>query len=127
MDARLVIPGRFPSLNDYIAAERKNRQLAAKMKRDETLRVATLAQNSDLPKFEKPVHVYFTWVEPNKRRDIDNVAFAKKFILDGLVDAGVLKGDSRKYVTGFVDHFATVDKHDPRVMVTITDEIWSIE
>lgn len=124
MEAGLIIPGRFPSLNDYIAAERKNRHIAAKMKRDETKRVADIAANSDMPTFEKPVHVYFTWVEPNRRRDVDNVAFAHKFILDGLVEAGVLKGDSRKYVTGFYDYFGKTDKDNPHVSVLITDEYW---
>lgn len=124
MEAGLIIPGRFPSLNDYIAAERKNRHIAAKMKRDETKRVADIAANSDMPTFEKPVHVYFTWVEPNRRRDIDNIAFAHKFILDGLVDAGVLKGDSQKYVTGFYDYFGKTDKDNPHVSVLITDEYW---
>lgn len=123
MEAGLSIPGRFPSLNDYIAAERKNRHIAAKMKREETKRVADIAANLDMPTFEKPVHVYFAWVEPNRRRDIDNIAFAHKFILDGLVDAGVLKGDSQKYVTGFVDRFR-VDKDNPHVSVLITDEYW---
>lgn len=124
MEAGLIIQGRFPSLNDYIAAERKNRHIAAKMKRDETKRVADIAANSDMPTFEKPVHVYFTWVEPNRRRDVDNVAFAHKFILDGLVEAGVLKGDSRKYVTGFYDYFGKTDKDNPHVSVLITDEYW---
>lgn len=123
MEAGLIIPGRFPSLNDYIAAERKNRHIAAKMKRDETKRVADIAANSDMPTFQKPVHVYFTWVEPNKRRDLDNIAFAHKFILDGLVKAGVLNGDSQKYVTGFVDFFR-VDKDNPHVSILITDEYW---
>lgn len=123
MEAGLIIQGRFPSLNDYIAAERKNRHIAAKMKRDETKRVADIAANSDMPTFEKPVHVYFAWVEPNRRRDIDNIAFAHKFILDGLVDAGVLNGDSQKYVTGFVDLFR-VDKDNPHVSILITDEYW---
>lgn len=124
MEAGMIIPGRFPSLNDYIAAERRNRHIAAKMKREETKRVADIAANSDMPTFEKPVHVYFTWVEPNKRRDVDNVAFAHKFILDGLVEAGVLKGDSRKYVTGFYDYFGKTDKDNPHVSVLITDEYW---
>lgn len=123
MEAGMIIQGRFPSLNDYIAAERRNRHIAAKMKRDETKRVADIAANSDMPTFQKPVHVYFTWVEPNKRRDLDNIAFAHKFILDGLVKAGVLNGDSQKYVTGFVDLFR-VDKDNPHVSILITDEYW---
>lgn len=122
MEVGLIIQGRFPSLNDYIAAERRNRHIAAKMKREETKRVSDIAAYLDMT-FEKPVHVYFTWAEPNKRRDIDNIAFAHKFILDGLVDAGVLKGDSQKYVTGFVDRFR-VDKDNPHVSILITDEYW---
>lgn len=38
-----------------------------------------------------------------KKRDADNIAFAKKFILDALVNMRVLPDDSRKYVKGFYD------------------------
>jgi len=64
------------------------------------------------------VFVTFAWHEPNRRRDADNVAFAKKFILDALVGLGVLPDDSRKYVTGFADEFH-VDRQRPRIVVTI--------
>lgn len=50
---------------------------------------------------------------------MDNIAFAHKFILDGLVDAGVLKGDSRKFVIGLEDDFSEIDPDNPRVEVTI--------
>lgn len=38
MRAGMVIEGRFPSLNDYVDAERANRHVGAKMKRRETAR-----------------------------------------------------------------------------------------
>ena len=38
------------------------------------------------------------------------MAFAKKFILDALVQANVLKDDNRKIVTGFEDTFQYADK-----------------
>ena len=117
MISRFTIPGRFPSLNDYISAERSQRGYAASMKKKETKRAADAAHG--VPTFSDPVIVSFKWVEPNARRDIDNVAFAHKFILDGLVDAGVLKGDSRKYVVGLEDDFTEVDPDNPRVIVTI--------
>ena len=47
--------------------------------------------------------VRFEWHERTKRRDADNIASAKKFILDALVEMGVLPDDSRKYVKGFYD------------------------
>lgn len=46
------------------------------------------------------------------------MAFAKKFILDALVKAGILAGDGRKNVVGFSDEFH-VDPGNPRVVITI--------
>nr|DAW10419.1 MAG TPA: Endodeoxyribonuclease RusA [Caudoviricetes sp.] len=43
--------------------------------------------------------------EENKRRDLDNVCFAKKFILDSMVKTGKLKDDNRNFVKGFRDDF----------------------
>ena len=117
MIARFTIQGRFPSLNDYVAAERANRRYGASMKRKETKRVAEAAK--DTPHMASPVIVAFKWVEPNLRRDVDNVAFAHKFILDGLVAAGVLDGDSRKHVIGLQDEFTEPDPDNPRVEITI--------
>lgn len=60
---------------------------------------------NQLPKYDRPVKIHFIWVEENKRRDLDNVCFAKKFILDSMVKAGKLKDDNRNYVVGFEDSF----------------------
>jgi Holliday junction resolvase RusA-like endonuclease len=59
---------------------------------------------------DKPVRITFTWQEENKRRDLDNVAFAKKFILDAMVKGGYLKDDNRRWVTGFTDEFVYGDR-----------------
>ena len=95
------IPHRFVSLNDYINAERTNRYMAAKIKKSET----QVAENAfrGLQTILEPCRVRFTWVVKDKRRDLDNIAFAKKYILDGAVNAGVLKGDNMKYIVGFED------------------------
>ena len=119
MIARFTIQGRFPSLNDYIAAERANRKFGASMKRKETKRAAEAAEG--VPHMTNPVIVSFRWIEPNMRRDADNVAFAKKFILDGMVMADVIAGDSRKYVIGIQDEFPEPDPDNPRVEVTIME------
>lgn len=119
MIQRFTISGRFPSLNDYVSAERADRRFGASMKRKETKRAADAAQG--LSKFGNPVIVAFKWIEPNMRRDVDNIAFAHKFILDGLVDAGVLEGDSRKYVIGLQDEFPEPDPDNPRIEITIME------
>lgn len=105
----IKVPIKFPSLNEYINAERRHRMIAAKMKKDYTRLVESAAtlyiemdkhnkKPSQIPtKF--PVAVHFIVHEENKRRDIDNVsAMVSKFCLDGLVNAGVLPDDSQKYV-----------------------------
>lgn len=58
-----------------------------------------------LPQYQNPIKIHFHWVEENKKRDLDNVCFAKKFILDSMVKAGKLKDDNRNYVKGFADTF----------------------
>ena len=57
-----------------------------------------------LPQFKKPIKLHFTWIEKNKRRDLDNIsAVGKKFILDTLQLCGKLKNDNLNYVVGFTD------------------------
>ena len=94
---------KLPSLNDYVALCRDNKYKAAKFKKNIEDDIAIFINR--LPRFEKPVRIHFVWIEGNKRRDLDNIAFAKKFILDALVKCGKLKDDNRKCVTGFTDSF----------------------
>lgn len=106
---RYEIPLKLPSLNDYTRACRSNKFAGAKMK-------ASLEQQIGLylmkmPKHDKPIKINFTWVESTKKRDLDNVCFAKKFILDSMVKFGKLKDDNRKYVTGFTDTFVYGDNN----------------
>ena len=118
MIARLTIPGRMPGLNDYVRAERANRYAASKMKKQQTERAGIAAAEQGMPSFEGRVEIAFTWVEADRRRDMDNVAFAKKFILDGLVRAGVIRDDTPRYVAGFSDRF-DYDGRDPRIEVEV--------
>ena len=67
---------------------------------------------------DKPVKLKFVWYEPNSRKDCDNVSFAKKFILDALVEAGVLENDDPRHVGNFADYFK-VNRDDPRVIVVL--------
>ena len=103
MSIRYVVPFKLPSLNDYIRVCRGNKFEAAKWKRDIEDKLVFYLMN--VPRYTRPVHIEFIWTEENKRRDLDNIAFGKKFILDALVKGGHLKGDSRKYVQGFTDTF----------------------
>ena len=115
----LLIEGELTALNEFINAERRNRYIAAKIKKDETGYCQDVAEKSDLKlqETEFPCALIITWYVKNKRKDADNIAFAKKFILDGLVEAGVLPNDNRKYVQGFVD-IVKEDKERQRIEIT---------
>lgn len=97
------IPMKLPSLNEYIKVCRSNVYMASKYKKDIELQIGGYV--SALPRFNRPVKVHFHWVESNKRRDLDNIASAKKFILDAMVKVGVLTDDNRKCVVAFTDTF----------------------
>lgn len=115
---RCTIPLKLPSLNTYINACRTNPYVGAKMKADtEEMIMLYLVR---LPYFDKPVKIHFQWIEDNKRRDLDGIAFGKKFILDALVKAGKLKDDNRKCVTGFTDSFSYAD--EAKVIIDIEEE-----
>lgn len=74
-----------------------------------------------LPKhIRKQVDIEFVWVEKNKKRDKDNIAFAKKFILDALQDLGVIGNDGWNEVGNLSDKYQ-VDRNDPHVDVYLKE------
>lgn len=114
---RIEIPLKLPSLNEYINACRKNHYAGANMKKRVEEDIMWFL--NPLPTYEKPIFLEFTWIEMNKKRDLDNICFAKKFILDAMQKAGKLPNDNRKYVTGFTDKFEFGD--DYKVIVNIQE------
>lgn len=97
------IPFKLPSINEYIRACRTNPYVAAKFKRDVEESLEPYIRL--LPVFKK-VRIHFHWVESNRRRDLDNICAAKKFILDAMVKYDRLSDDNRKCVVSFTDTFS---------------------
>lgn len=106
---------KFTTLNEYIDAERTNKYKAAKIKNYETYCVKMMTLKK-LKKINKKVDIKFIWHEKNRNRDPDNIAFAKKFILDGIVNAGVLDNDGHKQINGFSDEFVFSGKYGVEVI-----------
>jgi len=111
------IPGELPDLNTYINTERGNKYAAAAMKADATALVCQMAQYRRVQKVHQPVVIEIHWLCRDKKKDPDNIAFAKKFIMDGLVLAGILEGDGWKNVLSFTDKFEV--SKEPRIDVYI--------
>lgn len=75
---KFVILGTLPGLNEYISAERSNRHSAAKMKKQTEYAIGMIARSQHRKAhFKRPVVMRYLWVEKDRRRDLDNVAFAK--------------------------------------------------
>lgn len=106
MEYKLILNTSFITLNEYIKAERSHKYVAAAIKLKQTSKVHYLARSLKftLPE-NKKFDVEFNWYKPNNKTDHDNIAFAKKFILDGLVISNILKSDGAKYINNFTDNF----------------------
>lgn len=113
-----TIQGELVDLNTYVNAERSNRFYGAKIKKDQTELVYWAVKVAKLKKATGSVYVTFTWYCKNKKKDKDNIAFSKKFIFDGLMQAGIIKNDGWDDIEGFQDQFE-IDKDNPRVEVEI--------
>ena len=77
-----VIPGRLGGLNEYTLKCRTHYAAGAKYKKEQQQIVKNNIVAQDLTPLNTPIFVKFKWIEPNKRRDYDNIAFSKKYIFD---------------------------------------------
>ena len=118
-DQWFEIPGRLAGANEYILANRSHIFAGAKMKKEQN-RICAEA-SIVLKPINWPVKITVTWFEPNARRDYDNISFGIKWILDGLVEAGKLPDDRRKWVKGIAHEFPEPDKKNPRVVVWLQE------
>lgn len=118
---KLIIPGRLDGLNEYTKANRTNIYKGASLKKSNESVVSDCIYLQKLKATDKEVFIKFYWYEPNRKRDKDNIASAKKFILDALVKTSILPNDNWKYIKGFSDYF-DVDKNNPRIEVEIIEQ-----
>lgn len=122
MEYLLNIPGRLDNLNDFIRAERTNRYEGGKLK-SKNQEIVSLYIRKQLKgvRINKTVFMEYTWVEMDKRRDLDNISsFGRKVIQDALVNCGVLKNDGWDQISGFTDSFR-VDRKNPHIEILIRE------
>lgn len=122
MEHRVTIKGTLPNMNDYTNAQRGNRYMGAKLKKDaQTLCAWVIRSQLKNIRIQNPVVLHYYYYEPNRKRDLDNIAgFAHKVIQDALVECGVLQNDGWQNIIGFTDYFE-VDKANPRIELIIEE------
>ena len=103
MKNALRIECDFVYLNEYINKERQNKYVAAKIKEDLTNQVMYQCLKRRWIRPKGKVDMLFKW-HVKGRHDSDNIAFAKKFVLDGMVKAGILENDNPKWVRHLKDY-----------------------
>jgi Holliday junction resolvase RusA-like endonuclease len=115
---KLVIPGTPPSLNQW---SRMHWSRAARIKKqweNDILYVfLSCKAKGAFPQQKAQIKVTYFFAT-NRRRDADNLNL--KFILDGIVKAGIIQDDSTKVIGQPVTAWE-VDKHDPRVEIEISE------
>jgi|ERR1035437_1318899 hypothetical protein len=115
----ITIKGELCDFNTFQNATRMNKFVGSKIKKEQTELVYWACKEQKAKEVKVYPHIIiYKWFSKDNRKDIDNVAFAKKFINDGLVMAGVLKGDGRKFINGFMDEFY-IDAKNPRVEISL--------
>ena len=113
----IVIKDKLAGLNDYTRACRYSEYAGAKMKKEnEEWVIANVIPQHVRPPKNFPIKVKIRWYERDERRDVDNITFAVKFILDAFVRLSILPDDSRKYVSK-IEHEVLIDKNNPRIEV----------
>lgn len=119
----LIIHGKLNNLNDYIKAMNRSRYEGSDLKsKNEAKVMQEIYSQFGRLRITKPVRMQYTWYEPNKQRDKDNISsFGRKVIQDALVKTKVLQNDGWKNVIGFSDEF-DVDTKNPRIEVLIEEE-----
>lgn len=117
---KIVIPlDQLPSLNQHDNANRGNRFGGASMKKKATNHCSIFIKKAINQGFElktKPSDFTFTWYAKDRRTDKDNLAFAKKYIFDAMVNVNLIENDGWKQIGNWKDVFE-VDKENPRVEI----------
>lgn len=122
-DYEIWLPGRWPDLNDFIAAAKSGKGGSngySRLKKKWTDYYAKIINECDIPKMEA-VSIDLALQDKDMRRDPDNIeAGAKKLVLDALIKSSVIINDGWKQVRIGVTVFST-NKRNPGVKVFIDD------
>lgn len=126
---KFAIEGRLDGTNKHINLARTHWSKAAINKRENQLKVKTgfLEYNKSIYKSKiknYPVSIYIDWFEGkvssrSKYRDVDNISFSVKFILDELVNMGIIEDDDPKNIIK-INHRFFIKEDDPHIVVALT-------
>lgn len=104
-----TIPARLPGLNELIGANRRGWHEGARLKADTDglirLAIRAAMRRGECRPAKGRVRISFLWRERTRRRDLDNIFSAKKFVLDAMQAEGLIETDGQRVVIGLSDEF----------------------
>ena len=122
---KLRVPIELPDQNQIIKWSNVRGRYSAYSRHKKTLteQIGNIARRAIGRVTSYPVECAIRWFCPNKRKDPDNIAGGKKFILDALVAADILENDRWAHICSFEDSFevgepgALVELRRPRAII----------
>ena len=119
---KIVIPGRFESLNKYLSELSRHPIAGNKMKqRDENICVTYIRQALKNTKLKTPIVIHYGFYEQNTKRDRMNVfSYVDKVFQDSLQKAGNLANDNWHSVFNTTHDFY-LDAKNPRIEIVIEE------
>lgn len=113
---RIVIDDICWNLNETIHATKRHWGSYYNHKKKWSKKIKTACKN--LKPYAGPIRVSIKNVYPTKRRrDPDNIIL--KFILDGLVEAGIIPDDSFEYIEAIVIEKPEIKKKAKQTIITL--------
>lgn len=123
---RIVIPGTFASMNEFIDANRRRHgswSAGNAMKQRDQQLIAAHIRKQCRAALKEPIFIEFRYYCRNRKVDPDNISgYFHKVFLDALVKSGRIQNDGWKNVVGFCDYFF-VDQDRARVEVDINEDM----
>lgn len=117
IDRQYTIKGQLAFLNEHDKANRANKYGGAALKENMTNMVAWQLKND--PPIKQSCRIKFIWYI-SSNHDPDNIRFAAKYVLDGMIKAHVLANDNQAWVHGFDgDDFIHVKKGEEKVILEV--------
>ena len=103
----LILEFGLPGLNEIIRIARGDRYASARQKKKytEMVEAELIAQGCIPGEPFQMIDIEFIWTEARHPRDPDNVRVGAKFVLDAMVNRGIIPDDSMKHVKILADKF----------------------
>ena len=116
MKQSFYVVSRLPGANECLW---KHWRTFDQLKKDSQLVIRSAIRRAKL----KPMayaSLIFEWHEADQKRDFDNIMFAQKFVLDALVQEGILPDDGWEEISS-IAHRVVLDASKPGVLVEMRE------